>query len=345
MNSWQKVRCIVALGMATATGPSADTVIEPLAGTNLALGKSATFSLEPNYSLCAGGDETDLFDGEFWQPGDTGFWTDKGTVGWQFGRKPGVLISLDLGDVYAIDALGFDTTSGASQVTFPAALFAYVSDDGQTWHYVADLINEAIPQDQYVRHRFVARDLKTRGRHLAIYVAKGGFYGFVDEIEVMQGHGDPAAVSFAEDGIDQSAIESDALMRAEGAVQKNIDLYFVQTARDQVMSMQGADAAAVLRQLEALERVVFTGSGGEEVDYSKGLPHTEVGRSICAAMGAYFSRRDDRAAIVWQPTDSMWSHRTNPFARPDNRGCAQVARGHDDRRVRTGCVQRVEQYR
>ena len=94
MHSWQKA-CfvIVALGMATATGPSADTVIEPLAGTNLALGKSAAFSLEPNYSLCAGGDETDLFDGEFWQPGDTGFWTDKGTVGWQFGRKPGVLIS------------------------------------------------------------------------------------------------------------------------------------------------------------------------------------------------------------------------------------------------------------
>ena len=223
---------------------------------------------------------------------------------------------LDLGDVYSIDALGFDTTSGASQVTFPAALFAYVSDDGQTWHYVADLINEAIPQDQYVRHRFVAQGLKTRGRHLAIYVAKGGFYGFVDEIEVMQGHGDPAAVSFAEAGIDQSAIESDALERAEHAVQKNIDLYFVQAARDQVMSMQGADAAAVLRQLEALERVVFTGSGGEEVDYSKGLPHTEVGHRICAAMGTYFSRRDDRAAIIWQPTDSMWSHRTNPFARP-----------------------------
>jgi len=316
MNSWQKACFIVALGMATATGPSADTVIEPLAGTNLALGKSATFSLEPNYSLCAGGDETDLFDGEFWQPGDTGFWTDKGTVGWQFGRKPGVLISLDLGDVYSIDALGFDTTSGASQVTFPAALFAYVSDDGQTWHYVADLINEAIPQDQYVRHRFVARDLKTRGRHLAMYVAKGGFYGFVDEIEVMQGHGDPATVSFAEAGIDQGAIESDALKRAEHAVQKNIDLYFVQTARDQVMSMQGADAAAVLRQLETLEHVAFTSSGGEGVDYSKGLPHTEIGHRICAAMGTYFSRRDDRAAIVWQPTGSMWSHQTNPFARP-----------------------------
>ena len=94
--------------------------------------------------------------------------------------------------------------------------------------------------------------LKTRGRHLAIYVAKGGFYGFVDEIEVMQGRGDPAAVSFAEAGIEQSAIESDALERAEQAVQKNIDLYFVQAARDQVMSMQGADAAAVLHQLEAL---------------------------------------------------------------------------------------------
>ena len=51
MHSWQKVCCIVALGMAPATGPSADTAIEPLAGTNLASGKSATFSLEPSYGM------------------------------------------------------------------------------------------------------------------------------------------------------------------------------------------------------------------------------------------------------------------------------------------------------
>jgi hypothetical protein len=123
--------CIVALIVVLATEPGADTEIEPLPGATLAYGKTATFSLEPGYRLCTGGDESDHFVGEFWQPGDTGFWTDKGTVGWQFGRKPGVLIAFDFGDVYSIDTIGFDTTSGASQVTFPAALFVYVSDDGE----------------------------------------------------------------------------------------------------------------------------------------------------------------------------------------------------------------------
>ena len=222
MNSYlHTAHCIFVLSIAMATGSSADTEIEPLAGTNLALAKTATFSLEPNYSLCAGGDETDLFDGEFWQPGDTGFWTHKGTVGWQFGNKPGVLIAFDLGNIYPIDTIGFDTTSGASQVTFPAALFVYVSDDGETWHYVADLINEAIPQDRYVRHRFVAQGLKTRGRHVAVYVAKGGFFGFVDEIEVMAGVGDPSAISFQDAGIAQTEIENDALSRAESAVRQS----------------------------------------------------------------------------------------------------------------------------
>ena len=317
MNGYrQTAHCIIALSVAIATSSVADTEIEQLAGTNLAMGKTATFSLDPNYSLSAGGDETDLFDGEFWQPGDTGFWTHKGTVGWQFGRKPGVLIAFDLGNIYPIDTIGFDTTSGASQVTFPAALFVYVSDDGETWHYVADLINEAIPQDRYVRHRFVAQGLKTRGRHVAVYVAKGGFYGFVDEIEVMAGDGDPSAISFQDTGIAQSELESDALSRAETAVQKNLGLYFIQAARDQVMSTEEEEMAAVLRQLDMLETEIFNGVGSAEVDYSRGLPHNEVGRRICAAMGTYFSRGDERAAILWQPTDSMWSHRTNPFARP-----------------------------
>ena len=320
MNSYRRkgfwaVTLAIALAIALATGPGADTAIEPLAGTNLALGKTATFSLEPNYRRCAGGDETDLFDGVFWQPGATGFWTDKGTVGWKFGHL-GVLIAVDLGDVYAIDTIGFDTVSGASQVTFPAALLVYVSDDGETWRYAADLIDEVIPQDQYVRHRFVVRGLQTRGRHVAVYLAKGGFYGFVDEIEVMEGAGEPSAVSFQGAGIARSEIESDALERAEGAVQKNIDLYFLQAARAQVASVEGGDTATVLRQLEALEKRVFDDGNNAEMDYSGGLPYTEVGRRICAAMGAYFSSGDGRAALLWQPTGSMWSHRTSPFARP-----------------------------
>ena len=317
MNGCRPTACgIIALIVATATGPWADTTREPLAGTNLALGKTATFSWDPNYTLCAGDDETDLSNGEFWQPGKTGFWTDRGTVGWQFGVKPGVLISFDLGEIHAIDAIGFDTSAGTSQVTFPAALFAYVSDDGETWHYVADLINEAIPQDQYVRHRFVASGLQTRGRHVALFVAQGGFYAFVDEIEVMAGDGDPSTITFANVGIPHAGLEADAVKRAESAVEKNIGRYFLQAARDQVMAVEEGKKTAVLRQLDELERDLIDNVGGEEVDYSRGLPYTEVDRRVCAVMGACFAGIYEQSAILWRPVDSLWSHRTNPFARP-----------------------------
>ncbi len=299
-----------------ATGLWADSRIEPLAGTNLLLGQRATYSLEPNYSLSAGGDATDLSDGRFWQPGESGFWTDKGTVGWLFDVKPGVLISFDLGEVRSIDAIGFDTASGASQVTFPAALFAYVSDDGESWHYVGDLIDAAIPQDRYTRHRFVARDLNTRGRHLAVFVAKGGFYAFVDEIEAIEGEGDPAAVSFAGAEIARAALEEDASRRAADAAARNIGRYFVQAARDQVFASEAGERTAVLRQLDALEQEAIAAEGSEAANYSRGLPYDGIGRRICAAMGTYFRTVDDRSAIIWQPDDSIWSHRTSPFARP-----------------------------
>lgn len=78
------------LGMLACTGavwaqgepqPNAQTMV-PLPGTNLALGKTPTFSVAPNYTLTQGGDETDLTDGKDWQPtSKTAFWGEKGTVG------------------------------------------------------------------------------------------------------------------------------------------------------------------------------------------------------------------------------------------------------------------------
>jgi hypothetical protein len=46
-----------------------------------------------------------------------------------------------------------------------------------------DLSDEAIPQDSFIRHRFVAGDLSTPGRYVGLYVIQGGFYAFVDEVE------------------------------------------------------------------------------------------------------------------------------------------------------------------
>ena len=291
--------------------------MEPLPGTNLALGKKATYSVEPNYSYSRGGEETDLTDGKFWQAGGKkGFWTDIGCVGWNFGRKPGALITFDLGRTAPIDAVSFDSSTGGAQVTFPGAVLVYVSDDGRSWRYASDLINEAIPQDKFIRHRFVARDLNTRARYVALYVVKGGFYAFVDEIEILEGRHDPAGVSFQGPAIANADLGRDALERGKRAVQKNATLYLIQAARAQVSATNAEGAAAVLERLRQLESSAVKRSRLEEVDYSKGLPYTDLDREVCREVGKHYGAPKADSIAVWEPEGTIWSHKTSPFARP-----------------------------
>ena len=221
----------------------------PLEGTNVLSGKKATYSLKPDYMYSKGGDETDLTDGKFWQAdGKSLFWTHKGTVGWSFGSFAGAMITFDLGQVQPIKTLAFDTVAGKSGVTFPAAVFVYVSDDGKEWHYVTNLINEDIPQSNFIRHRFVAADLKTGGRYLAFYVANGGDYAFVDEIEAIKGEHNLSKVAFTSGGIDSGKLESDALGRAKDAVAKSKSLHLANLAQQQETTKK--------RKFDNLERYV-----------------------------------------------------------------------------------------
>lgn len=306
---------IVISSVYTPINSSATTLPE---GRNLLLGKKASFSLKPNYRLTMGGDESDLSDGELDKNGKKSLWTDKGTVGWSFKRKPGVLIMYDLGGVYPIAAFGFNSATGASGVTFPTAVFVYVSEDRESWHYVTNLINETIPQDRYGVHHFVARDLKVRGQYIALYVVKGGYYGFVDEIEVIRGNHDPSKVDLHHPAVNRSELERDALARAKDTIQTNITSYFIKAARDQLSSVSGEDNTAVLGELEKLEWLNHINGSTVvgKLDYSKGLPYTELDEKVCMAMGKYFSRHYYNTITVWQPSDSIWSHTTNPFARP-----------------------------
>ena len=304
------VRCLC---LAIAICGSADSEdVPPLPGKNLAKGRSATFSFAPNYQYSAGNDETDLFDGKH---ASRGFWTSKETVGWLFSRKPGVLITVDLGSVSPIGALSFNTAAGSAQVTFPAAVFVFASDDGESWHYVTDLINEPISQASYVQHRFVAKDLKTRGRHLAFYVAKGGFFAFVDEIEVIEGSHRADSVKFEQPAIATEKLEAEANRRAKRAVQKNITLAVIQQARGAVSSSGGAAKQQALRELDRLQQATVAALKLEEVDYSRGLPYSPIDADVCRTMGSFFSNGSREAVTIWQPDESSWSHTTNPFAR------------------------------
>ena len=218
-NQRRKLCCMMMLVISLLAGLVLAEQMRPLEGTNVLAGKKATFSLKPNYQYSEGGDQTDLTDGKFWQFSGGKmdfFWTGKGTVGWIFGYSTGAMITFDLGKVQPIKTLAFDTAaSGArSGVTFPAAVFVYVSDDGKAWHYATNLINEALSQSIFIRNRFVVTGLKTRARHVAFYVVNGGDFAFVDEIEAIKGDHNLSQVTFKGDGIDSDKLESDALNRA-----------------------------------------------------------------------------------------------------------------------------------
>ena len=60
------VYCIVALIVAPATGPGADTEIGPLPGATLALWEDGDVFSGTRLVSVHGGDETDHFVGEFW---------------------------------------------------------------------------------------------------------------------------------------------------------------------------------------------------------------------------------------------------------------------------------------
>ena len=116
------------------------------------------------------------------------------------------MIQFDLGTVQPIETLGLHTASGKPDIRIPAAVLAYVSDDGETWRYVTDLINEVVSEGEFGRRRFVSGDywtggLRIGGRYLALYVVNGGGRTFIDEIEALRGSRDPAEAIYDADAI------------------------------------------------------------------------------------------------------------------------------------------------
>ncbi|MDI9583413.1 MAG: discoidin domain-containing protein, partial [Acidobacteriota bacterium] len=104
-------------------------------GPNVALGASYTMTA-PNYALCADdADLTQLTDGEY---SHGYFWTQKTTVGWSGSRN--VFVTIDLGQVQPIAGLSFNTAAGVADVRWPSHIVIFVSDDGNTWHALGDLM-------------------------------------------------------------------------------------------------------------------------------------------------------------------------------------------------------------
>ena len=157
---------------------------------NLAAGKSYVFSVAPNYPLCTDdGDATDLTDGVYVKtPSGSSLWGQKGCVGWQHTRGP-VAITVDLGQVQSIGGVSLHAAANASGVSFPSSILLQVSEDGQHFFTVDDLIRLAEgtpppPYNVYAECSFKTTQLATRGRYVRFNVVPSSIFFFVDEIEV-----------------------------------------------------------------------------------------------------------------------------------------------------------------
>ena len=165
------------------------------AGENIALHRSVTFSFKPTYYQST--DENDalqLTDGEY-APETEGvsMWSLKEVVGWQTKASP-VVVTVDLETVQPISGVSYSTTGGSAGVGWPYAVFVTVSDDGDEYKLVGDLVQRTpdVPfGDGQRRFRYASDDLKTKGRYVRLMIVPNGMYTFCDEIEI---HAGPAAL-------------------------------------------------------------------------------------------------------------------------------------------------------
>ena len=254
---------------------------------NLALGRPYTFSHPPNYGGCTDpGDATDLTDGVR----NGSVWSKKGTVGWASGAQS-KSIEIDLGQIGSVDGLTF--ASGAdtrSQVTFPLAVMVFLSDDGRTYSYAGDLINEAVNQEQHAIHTFKIEGLADQARFVRLQTISGGYYVFVDEIEVLgskQVGLKPRGRKLTPDTIAQFSKGRIPLLR-----QKNSSLTFLGHALSRLAAEPDKYEAVARRtrvSLEDLRREILARSEAEKVDFRRGLPFTQLDRRIGRVIGEYLA--------------------------------------------------------
>ncbi|MBC7287409.1 MAG: discoidin domain-containing protein, partial [Armatimonadetes bacterium] len=144
---------------------------------NIALGRPYKMSPPPNYSYCTDpNDSIQLTDGEH----VTGyFWTQKGTVGWRLANL--VDITIDLGEVKSISGVSLRTAAGVAAVYWPSQVLVFVSDDGNSWFRLCDLVSDhdgppLPPYGTYAEAILRKGGLKAHGRWVRVIIVPVGSY-------------------------------------------------------------------------------------------------------------------------------------------------------------------------
>ena len=160
---------------------------------NIACGKPCTFSPMPNYKLTTDTDDAkQLTDGEYVKTGI--MWVNQAAVGWKANRggEEKYSVTLDLGKTEQIAGFSWNTGAGVAQVEFPRSIMVEVSDDGENWKSVGDLLEKSAKErpipacGTYNAYRAYSLGMPCRGRYVR-FTATQSRYCFCDEIEVYGG--------------------------------------------------------------------------------------------------------------------------------------------------------------
>ncbi|MGI5818936.1 MAG: discoidin domain-containing protein [Armatimonadota bacterium] len=268
----------------------------PDLGENLALGRP--YEIRPsNYALCAHPDDVTvhLTDGRYTEGY---FWTQPTTVGWSSGGPE--FITIDLGEVQPIGGVSYSTAAGVAGVQWPSEILVFVSEDGEQWHRVADLVRlhsarEPLPPIGEYATEFILGELQTRGRFVTLAVFTEGGYIFVDEVEVFRG--------------------PDELLQREYATAPVPDVGFyvlnhpifelhrrnLAAVRDEIAQVEGADRARLSRSADALEEAIDTMPPVPlEGDFRAILPMTELQTRIFELQADVWLAQGKDRVRLWQ---------------------------------------------
>jgi hypothetical protein len=302
---------------------------------NIALGRSVTLSKPSTEPYTKDKSASQLTDGKYSgadydeENQAATLWVQKGALTWRVGKEP-IIVTIDLGEVKPISGVSFSTAAGTAGVQFPAFIGILVSDDGNSWRYVGNLIQlsrkNGIPElDHYLKFRYVTHDLKTTGRFIALGIRQRP-YTVMDEIEVYAG--DDSWLNLPPSGQNIGALNEAAVTKIadESAIGDYIQ-------RRVFLDIQAARKTLADTKLSAAQKANFTARLDKAAQENEATPEdTQDGKTILpinathrAVMSVYGELLAAQGAMpltVWKQHRYAWL----PFmARPEKNSQPAIA--------------------
>jgi len=281
---------------------------------NLALGRPYTYTPQPRYPLTAdAGDAQQLTDGKR----TTGpcMWTDANAVGWNWPGGP-VRITVDLGKAVPISGAGFSASGGRAGVTFPFAIYILVSDDGEHFRLVDDLITAAgrhgiVTGTGYQTYVYRALNLAARGRYVRFVVVPSGTYVMCDEVEVFAAKAPPKNYPLGGEVTDIGKMVEQRKLTTIVKGRLAHDLLYIE-------ELPGGVAHPELwRAMHEMPAV-------RQIAWRSGLPYNDLHRRIWAAHGTWARNKlgVKEPLVMW--SNNRWDP-LGPFSLPDGKQIDKAA--------------------